>query len=77
MQHFIDGLVNEQKGEFAQAVLDYQEALRYDRNHAIYFALSRSYGMLNKFDPALDAAAKPSILLRTMPNTGAISPRSI
>ncbi len=56
MQHFIDGLVNEERGEFAQAVLDYQEALRYDRNHAIYFALSRSYGMLNKFEPALDAA---------------------
>ncbi len=56
MQHFIDGLVNEQRGEFAQAVLDYQEALRYDRNHAIYFALSRSYGMLNKFESALDAA---------------------
>ena len=56
MQHFIDGLVNEQRGEFAQAVLDYQEALRFDQNHAIYFALSRAYGMLSKFDPALDAA---------------------
>lgn len=56
LQNFIDGEVNEQRGEYAQAALDYQEALRYDRNHAIYFALSRAYGMLNKFGPALECA---------------------
>ncbi|MGA9118162.1 MAG: tetratricopeptide repeat protein [Bacteroidota bacterium] len=55
MQHFIDGSIDEQKGEYAQAALEYQEALRYDKNHAIYYALSRAYGMLNKPVPALEA----------------------
>jgi tetratricopeptide (TPR) repeat protein len=66
LQHFIDGSVNELKGEFAQAVLDYQEALRYDKDHAIYFALSRAYGMLNKTVPALEAAREAVALAPTV-----------
>lgn len=67
MQHFIDGEVNEQRGEFAQAVLDYQEALRFDKDHAIYFALSRAYGMLNKFGQALECAREAVHLAPQIP----------
>ena len=30
VQHFVDGSMYEMKGEYAQAVLEYQDALRYD-----------------------------------------------
>jgi tetratricopeptide (TPR) repeat protein len=51
VRHFIEGSVDETKGEYAQAALEYQEALRYEQNHAIYFALGKCYAALNK--PAL------------------------
>lgn len=55
LQHFVDGSVYELKGEYAQAALEYQEALRYDKNHAVYFALSRVYGELGKNLPAIES----------------------
>lgn len=55
IQHFIDASVFEMRGDFAQGALEYQEALRYDKSAAIYFALSRSYGELGKNAPAIDA----------------------
>ena len=55
VQHFVDGSLYELKGEYAKAVLEYQDALRYEENHAIYFALSKSYSHLNKHSLAIDA----------------------
>ncbi len=55
LQHFIDGSVYELRGDNARAVLEYQEALGYEKNHTIYFALSRSYAMLGKNMPAIEA----------------------
>jgi tetratricopeptide (TPR) repeat protein len=55
LQHFVDGSVYESKGEYAQAILEYQDALRYDRNHAILYALSKCYSRLNKHTLAIDA----------------------
>jgi tetratricopeptide (TPR) repeat protein len=55
MQHFIDASVLEMRGDFAQAALEYQEALRYDKNATIFFALSRAYGELGKNQPAIEA----------------------
>jgi tetratricopeptide (TPR) repeat protein len=56
LRHYIDGATYELKGEFAQAALEYQEALRYDRNHAIYYALAKCYSALNKPALAIEAA---------------------
>lgn len=56
LQHFVDGSVFDMKGEYAKAVLEYQDALRYDQDPAIYFALSKSYTRLNKHSLAIEAA---------------------
>jgi tetratricopeptide (TPR) repeat protein len=55
LQHFIDGSVYEMKGDFAQAVLEYQDALRFEKNHAMYQALSRCYSALEKHTLAIEA----------------------
>lgn len=57
MQLFIDGSLKESKGEFAEAILDYQEALRYDHDPAIFYALAKSYAQLRRFAPAAENAA--------------------
>lgn len=56
MQLFIDGSLKESKGEYAEAILDYQDALRYDRNSAILFALAKNYATLKRFVPATENA---------------------
>jgi len=48
LRHYMEGLTYEQKGEYAKAILEYQDALRYDTNAAIYFAISKSYSILGK-----------------------------
>jgi tetratricopeptide (TPR) repeat protein len=55
LQHFIDGSVFELKGDFAQAVLEYQDALRDEPDHAIYQALARCYSALGKHTLAIEA----------------------
>lgn len=55
LRHFIDGSVFEVKAEYAQAALEYQEALRYEKNHAMYFALARCYAALKKPALAIEA----------------------
>ncbi|HEX9006440.1 MAG TPA: tetratricopeptide repeat protein [Bacteroidota bacterium] len=55
LQHFIDGSVFELRGDNARAVIEYQEALGFEKNHTVYFALSRAYGALGKNLPAIEA----------------------
>jgi tetratricopeptide (TPR) repeat protein len=55
LRHFIDGSLYEVKGEYAQAVLEYQDALRYEKNDAIYLALARDYSQLGKHSLAIEA----------------------
>lgn len=55
LRHFIDGSLYEVKGEYAQAVLEYQDALRYGKNDAIYLALARDYSQLGKHSLAIEA----------------------
>jgi len=57
LQHFIDGAALDAKGSYAEAILEYQEALQSDPNASIYYALSRDYLLLSKFDRAVDAAS--------------------
>jgi tetratricopeptide (TPR) repeat protein len=56
LTHFISGSVHEVKGEYAEAALEYQEALRADTNHAMFYGLAKCYSALNKPALALDAA---------------------
>ena len=56
LQHYVDGSVFELKGDYAQAALEYQEALRFERDPAMYFALAKCYTALNKAGLAVEAA---------------------
>jgi tetratricopeptide (TPR) repeat protein len=56
LQHFIEGVALDAKGSFAEAILEYQEALQADPNASIYFAISRDYILLSKFDRAIESA---------------------
>ena len=53
LQHFIDGSLLESKNQYAEAIIEFQDALRYDKDPAIYYALAKDYSALNK--PALAA----------------------
>jgi tetratricopeptide (TPR) repeat protein len=48
VQHFIDGNIYDLKEDYAKAALEYQDALRFDKNAAIYYALSKDYSNLGK-----------------------------
>jgi tetratricopeptide (TPR) repeat protein len=54
LQHFVDGSMFEMKGEYAKAVLEYQDALRYEKDDAVYFALSKCYSQLGKHTLAIE-----------------------
>lgn len=62
-QHFLDGCIFDMKGDYARAVLEYQDALRMVKDHAVYFALSKDYSLLNKASLAIEAA-KEALRLR-------------
>jgi tetratricopeptide (TPR) repeat protein len=56
LEHFVDGSIYETKGDYARAILEYQDALRFDKDPAIYFALSKNFAILGKNALAIDAA---------------------
>jgi len=56
LQHFIEGVTFDAKERYADAILEYQEALQYEPNAAIYYALSRDYALLGKHLRASEAA---------------------
>lgn len=58
MDHFIDGAINDAKGDYASAILDYQDALSLDPKPGIYYALAKSYYRLNKYPRALQDCKK-------------------
>jgi tetratricopeptide (TPR) repeat protein len=58
LKHFIDGTALDAKGSYAEAILEYQEALEADQNATIYFAISKDYFMLGKLARAAEAAAE-------------------
>ena len=55
LRHLIDGSVYELQGDCARAVLEYQDALRYTTDAAIYFALAKCYSALGKHALAIEA----------------------
>ncbi|MCL4538100.1 MAG: tetratricopeptide repeat protein [Bacteroidetes bacterium] len=54
MDHFISGNINDVKGEYAQAILDYQEALSYYKDPSIYDAMAKDYLRLGKTRQAVE-----------------------
>lgn len=57
-QLFIDASLLDLEGKYAEAILDYQEALKLDPNAGIYYALAKDYFRLNKLLPALENSQK-------------------
>ena len=55
LKHFVDGALYDSKGDYAKAVLEYQDALLYDPNPSIYYALSKDYSLLGKHALAAQA----------------------
>lgn len=58
LQYFLAGSMLDQKGEHAKAVLEYQDALKYKKDPAIYHAISKDYSVLGKHDLAIANAAE-------------------
>ena len=56
LQHFIDGAGLESKGSYAEAILEFQEALQAEPNAAIYYAISKDYALIEKHSRAAEAA---------------------
>jgi tetratricopeptide (TPR) repeat protein len=56
--HFIKGSVYELKGNYASAILEYQDALKLDPDAGIHYALAKSYGAINKIPLALQHSKK-------------------
>jgi tetratricopeptide (TPR) repeat protein len=53
LERFIDGSILESKGQIAEAILEYLEALKYDEQAGISYTLSKCYFKLSKLTPAL------------------------
>lgn len=58
LRHFIEGAALDAKGSFAEAILEYQEAIAHNPNAAIFYAISRNYMLLGKFNRAVETAAE-------------------
>lgn len=53
IKHYMDGVNAEMQGDYAMAIVEFQEALRYDSSSAtLYQDLSNSYIKLKKYDQA-------------------------
>lgn len=55
-QHVINGSLHELRGDHAQAILEFQDALRYENSPAIHYALAKNYAALNKHSLAIESA---------------------
>lgn len=57
-EKFINGSILEQKGKYAEAVIEYLDALKFDQQPGIYYALAKNYYSLNKLSSAIQFAKK-------------------
>jgi tetratricopeptide (TPR) repeat protein len=53
MEHFVNGSTAELKGDYANAIIEYFEALNFDTTAGIYYAVAKNYLYLNKLSSAL------------------------
>ena len=58
LRRFVDASVHDLNNEYAEAILDYQEALQYEPVAAIYYAISRDFSLLGKPAQAAEAGRK-------------------
>lgn len=58
MMRFIDGALKDVEGDYAGAILDYQDALRFYNDAAIHDAMAQDYIKLGKSDIAIDESEK-------------------
>ncbi len=58
LEYFIDGCTAEAKGDYASAILEFQDALRLDPNAGVYYALAKNYLLINKLPLSLQNAKK-------------------
>lgn len=72
MEHFLNGNVAHQEGDYQTAILEYQTALKYDTSGGIYYALAKSYLASNKLSNAIQ-----SIRLAVKNDEGEIEYRSL
>ncbi len=56
MQNFIDGAALDAKGVYADAILQYQDAIQAEPNGALFYAISRDYALLQKHARAIETA---------------------
>ena len=54
----IQGSLYEAKGDFANAILEYQEAILFDKNSDIYYLLAKNYTELSKYPLAMENIRK-------------------
>jgi tetratricopeptide (TPR) repeat protein len=62
MDRFVDGSLNDVNGNYAQAILDYQDAFRYYPDPAILDAMAQDYIRLGKSDVAVEKAHEAVLL---------------
>lgn len=58
MDHFLNGVALEAKGEYAAAVLEFRDALALDPSAGIHYVLGKNYFLLNKLNHAADHSRK-------------------
>ena len=59
-ERFIDGTILEAKGQYSEAITEYLEALKFDPQPGIHYALAKNYYRLNKLAPAKIYSEKAS-----------------
>lgn len=57
-EKFINGSIYETKGQFAEAITEYMEALKYDPQPGIYYTIAKNFFRLNRLNLALQNAKK-------------------
>ncbi|TAK55126.1 MAG: tetratricopeptide repeat protein [Bacteroidetes bacterium] len=55
LERYLNGQTLDQRGDYASAILEYQDALRFFEEPAIYFALAKDYSLLGKHELAVEA----------------------
>ncbi|OGU74310.1 MAG: hypothetical protein A2V93_04860 [Ignavibacteria bacterium RBG_16_34_14] len=58
LQHFIKGSILESKGDYAAAILEFQEVLSLDPSSGVHYALAKNYRMINKIPLAIQHSKK-------------------
>ncbi len=58
LEHFIAGSTAETKGDYASAILEFQDALRLDPSPGVHYALAKNYLYLNRLPLALQHSKK-------------------